>query len=660
MATIRVESLRAQQTRDFRCQFPQSWQSFFSIGIAFAVSWRVLRCVEQTRSHLTDSLLQLRIDMQTKIDRLVHPRTGGAISGLLVVLAIAVALGGGGYYYWMRTRASAIRTDLIVAEASRGPFDHIVLEQGELESASNVDIVCKVRARGGASGTALLWVVEEGTLVKEGDKLLELDSSALETSQKEKRIIVIAAESAVASAEALVEQAKISRQEYLEGLFQTEERLIQSEMAIAEQGLRKAQLALESSQRLVAKGLVKSLQLEADQFAVANNRNLLEGAESRLKVLQNLTRQKMLVQFDSAIDAAEAQLAAAMGALEEEQGDLRDLQRQIELCTINAPAAGVVIHANQYSSRGGNAEFVVEPGAIIRERQTILRLPDPSKMQVRANVNESRITLIRPGMPARIRIDAVNNMELIGRVSKVNRYAEPGSWFSTSIKEYATLIEIDNPPDNIRTGMTAEAQIFVEQLPEATQVPIQAIYEHGGKTYSLVRQGPRSFETREVSIGATNENMATINEGISPGDNVVLNLRQNLSLMDLPEIERDDNSALAQLSGEGDLGAVADGPSDAMRPGDGANAMRSKGARPGGPGGGGPGGTGGPRGEGQPRGEGGQPRGEGGPRGAAGQRDAASVDENSSPDKTSSPAIAVKLIPAATSTVGGGASEGSE
>ncbi len=314
----------------------------------------------------------------------------------------------------------------------------------------------------------------------------------------------------------------------------------------------------------MAKGLVKSLQLEADQYAVANNRNLLQSAENRLKVLQNLTRQKMLVQFDSAINSAEAQLAAAKGALEEEESELQDLQDQINLCTISAPADGVVIHANSYSNRGGNAEFVVEPGAIIRERQTIIRLPDPRKMQVRANVNESRITLIRLGMPAKIRIDAINNMELLGRVSKVNRYAEPGSWFSSSIKEYATSIEILTPPETIRTGMTAEVQIFVEQLSDALQVPIQAIYEHGGKTYALVRKSPTDFETREVTIGATNEKMATVQSGLEEGESVVLNLRQNLNLMDLPEIVRQDNSEMQELNQVGKVpeAQVEDGPSN--------------------------------------------------------------------------------------------------
>lgn len=504
--------------------------------------------------------------------------------GLIISAAVFTGLCFVGYQVWQRSRANIGKPDLIVETVSRGPFDHIVLEQGELESSSNVDVLCQVRARTGGAGTPILWVIDEGTTVKAGEKLVELDSSAWKTALREKRIVVIGAESTVAAAEAAVEQAKIARQEYLEGLFETEERAIQSEMAIAEQELRKAQLALQSSERLVARGLIKSLQLEADQFAVANSRNQLQAAENRLRVLQNLTRQKMLVEFDSAIDSAEAARAAALGSLEEEQTDLKDIESQIELCTIYAPADGIVIHANTTSGRGGGgSEVVIEPGSIIRERQTIIRLPDPRKMQVRAKVNESRITLIESGMPVKIRVDAVNNMELLGRVIKVNRYAEPGSWFSTSIKEYATIIEIVKPPESIRTGMTAEVQIFVKQLPNATQVPIQAIYEHGGQTYSLVRKGDNEFETRKVAIGATNDKNATILEGVSADETVVLNLRQNLSLLNLPNVLPTDDTLLARLVGEG-MGPPAAG-ADASSPREGGPPAGAApaGGKPGGP-----------------------------------------------------------------------------
>ena len=266
---------------------------------------------------------------------------------------------------------------------------------------------------------------------------------------------------------------------------------------------------------------------------------------------------------------------------------------------------------------------MVEAGASVRERQAIIRLPDPSLMQVKCKVNESRITLIQEGMPAKISVDAIPGMRLTGRVQKVNRYAEPGSFFSSSIKEYATIIEIINPPENIRTGMTAETQIFVEQLEDATQIPIQGLYEHGNEMYSLIQRGPDTFETVKVNIGATNDTMASITEGLSEGDRVVLNLREHLSLMDLPDVVVEDNSEMRKLGAERVPRADRpvpglDGPGGGGRPGgpeggwqgEGggpSGGVRPGGGRPGGPGGGRPGAgrEGGPGGGGERRGAGG-------------------------------------------------------
>ena len=537
---------------------------------------------------------------------------GNALVGLIICLVFIAVIGGAGYVVLNNTGAAVDPDALITQAARRGPFDHIVLEQGEVESSSNTEIVCEVKSRG-SGGTAILWVLEEGTKVKKGDKLVELDAADLESNLKEQKIQVITAESRLATAEANLEQAKISRQEYLEGVYKTDEKKILSEQAIAEQDLRKARLLSQSSERLVAKGLLNALTLEANQFAVADAQNKLDVADSKLRVLQNLTKQKMLVQFDSDIDAAEAALSAAQSELMEETTELAEIIEQISKCVMYAPAEGVVVHANRYSSRGGNAEFVVEAGSTVRERQEIIRLPDPSLMQVKCKVNESRITLIREGMAARIEIDAIPGMKLTGRVIKVNRYAEPGSYFSSSIKEYATIIEIINPPENIRTGMTAEVQIFVEQLDDALQIPIEGLYEHGSDMFTLVMKGPEQFETSKVGIQATNDTMASISEGLVDQDVVVLNLRDHLDLMKLPEIAREDNSGMRDLATAAPAGSAGEGgrPSAASggRPGGGGAGGRSGGGGAGGrPGGGGAGGRpGGGGAGGRPGGGGGRP-----------------------------------------------------
>ncbi|MCY3005520.1 MAG: HlyD family efflux transporter periplasmic adaptor subunit [Planctomycetota bacterium] len=475
-------------------------------------------------------------------------RRGGVRGTILGLLAVS-GLCGGGYYWFINRPGSNLEssTEPMFHQVAEGPFDHIVLEQGEIESSSNNEVKCEVKGRGG-SGTPILSVIAEGTLVKKGETLCQLDSSALDQDAKNQRIIVSSAESAVISAEAAVNKAVIARQEYLEGTFLTERKSIVSEIAVAQQSLRKADLSLESAERLAAKGTLKPLQIEAEEFSVENAKSNLESALGRLKVLDELTKAKMLVQFDADIETTRAKLESDKNTLGEEKNKLQEIQAQTKACTIIAPADGQVVYANKSSGRGGG-EFIVEAGSLVREQQTIFLLPDPTRMQVKAKINESRISLIREGMPVKIRVNAAE-YELLGRVIKVNKYAEPGNWWGSNVKEYATFIQIVEPPETIRTGMTAEVRIFVEQIDKALQLPVHAVYEYKRHHFVLARDGEK-WDTREIKIGATNDKFVTVKEGIKPDDNVVLDPRNHMDKMNLPEImEVDDRSKLVAMSNE--------------------------------------------------------------------------------------------------------------
>ncbi len=508
---------------------------------------------------------------------------------ILSLLAIS-GLSAGGYWWYQNQKSMDYEgsQEPMLHNVAEGPFDHIVLEQGEIESSSNNEVKCEVKGRGG-SGTPILTVIAEGTLVKKGETLCQLDSSALEQESKNQRIVVSSAESSVISSEAAVNKAVIARQEYLEGTFLTERKAILSEIAVAQQSLRKAELSLQSAERLAAKGTLKPLQIEAEQFSVENAKSTLESAQGRLRVLDELTKAKMLVQYDADIETTRAKLESDKNTLVEEKNKLEEIDTQIKACTIKAPADGQVVYANKSSGRGGS-EFIVEPGALVREQQTIFLLPDPTRMQVKAKINESRISLIREGMPVKIRVNAVEN-ELLGRVFKVNKYAEPGNWWGSNVKEYATYVQIIDPPETIRTGMTAEVRIFVEQIDKALQIPVHAVYEAKRHHFVLVR-GKDKWDTREIKIGATNDKFVTVKDGVAANDDVVLDPRNHLDKMNIPEFEdEDDRSKLVAMSNEPMPQSAAAG---AGAPGAGAGGTGAAGgAAAGGPGAGRPGAQGG-------------------------------------------------------------------
>lgn len=462
-----------------------------------------------------------------------HLRRGSASKIVIGVLA-AIGMIAAGFWLFSGGETEGADQPMLTA-VSRGPYELVVVEQGEVDSSNNVEIRCEVKARG-TSGTAIIEVIPEGTLVNEGDLLVQLDASSLDRDRDTQQIAVNTTLATMVQAESTLEAAKVAKEEYLQGAYKQEEQLVLSEIFVAEENLKRSQLSVESGERLAAKGLVTSLQLDGDRFAVEKSRNELDSAKTKLKVLQEFTRRKNLIQFDSDIKTAEVKFANEKKNYEVELKKLDDIEQQIAKCTIRAPQHGQVVYANVTSSRGGSSEFVVEPGSLVREQQVIVRLPDPTQMQVKARINESRITLVRPEMPVAIRIDAFGDEPLDGQVKKVNQYAEPTSWFGSQVKEYATFIDILDPPPGIRPGLTAEVRIHVEDRSDTLQIPVQALYEHKGHTFCLVKKGMR-YETREVKFESTNDKTVALNPGVlDEGEQVVLNPRKHSDKLALPHL----------------------------------------------------------------------------------------------------------------------------
>jgi len=476
-----------------------------------------------------------------------YRRPGSALLLAMGAMVALLLLVGGGFYYFNAAKNNT-KEVVLTATAARGPFENIVLEQGEVESSKNVEVMCEVKARN-STGTAVLWVIPEGTQVAKGDKLVELDASALDLELKTQRVLVNTNLAAKIASQSTLDQAIVAKSEYLEGTYTQEEKLIQSQILIAEEALSRSQETAKYSERLAALGFQTALQLKADQFAVEQSRVELELAKSKLRTLQEITKKKMLIQLDAAIDTARAKLSSDTSSLAEEEKKLHEIEEQIAKCVIYAPEVGVVVHANKMSQRG-NAEFVLEPGSTVRERQVLIRLPDASKMQIKANINEARVPLVKEDMPVAIRIGAFEDLPMRGIVTKVNKYAEPTSWFSSQVKEYATYVQIIDPPPGVRSGMTAEVRVFVDQRPSELQIPVQSLYEYRGHVFCLVKK-TKSYETRELTLGASNDKFAVINDGIEEGEEVVLNPRghrEKLQLPDLPEVEEETKPAVGELA----------------------------------------------------------------------------------------------------------------
>jgi len=95
---------------------------------------------------------------------------------LIVLIALIVVAGVGSVAYFYFRKGDEQRVENIITQSViRGPFEHVVLEQGLIESSGSVEIRCEVKAAT-STGIKVLWVEEEGKQVRKGHRLIQLDS----------------------------------------------------------------------------------------------------------------------------------------------------------------------------------------------------------------------------------------------------------------------------------------------------------------------------------------------------------------------------------------------------------------------------------------------------------------------------------------------------
>lgn len=466
-----------------------------------------------------------------------NQRRGGVVLWLLVLVGLASA---GGYAWWRSVearKAAAANVNAVLHKVDRQDFSLQITERGEIQSAGGVEVKSEVKTLG-AAGMSILRIVPEGTQVEPGDFLVELDSSSLQNDRLLQQINFNTAEAAVIEAQNLYDTAVIAEKEYINGLFVQEKQTIESEIFVAEENLSRAKEYVEYSKRLAGKGYVSELQLQADRFAVENAQKALDAAKTKLMVLEDYTKAKTVKTLESDAAIAAAKLKSLQNSYQLESDKLNDIVDQITKCVITAPAAGTVIYAHgdrPQGGGGGGTEFVVEEGAVIRERQTIIRLPDTSSMQVVVEVNESLIQHVKQGMPAAVKLVGGDGKVLKGRVSKVNQYAEPTNWRRANVKDYKAYVAIEDAPPTLKTGMTASVTISAMYVPDSLVTPVQSVYAHGDKFYCFVQEG-KSIVPREVTVGMTNDRFFVVEAGLNVDDKVALNPRALVSQVVLPAI----------------------------------------------------------------------------------------------------------------------------
>jgi hypothetical protein len=303
------------------------------------------------------------------------------------------------------------------------------------------------------------------------------------------------------------------------------------------------------TERLHDANYVSDLDLQRDQLTVQNRKFAKESAVVALDLFwdydfpknaeQYLSDyveagrqlQRVYAQCRSRLAQAVVRLSSAQEQLYWQERRVREIEQNIEYCTIKARAPGLVVYGTGGSDdmyramryRGGMSSGVIAEGETVSEGQTIISMPDNSTMIAEISVHETEIDKVRVGQPATIIMDAFPDKILEGEVTEVGSLPDQQRGFmNPDLKVYKTMVRINGTHDFLRSRMSCKVNILVESLDDVLVVPIQVVSNRAGRKvcYVVTPQGP---EERVVRTGLFNDTFVQIIEGLEEGEEVMLN-----------------------------------------------------------------------------------------------------------------------------------------
>ncbi|MEX2672494.1 MAG: HlyD family efflux transporter periplasmic adaptor subunit [Phycisphaeraceae bacterium] len=470
-----------------------------------------------------------------------------ALIGALVVVGLSVAVLRGG-------DGASAQTTGPTFEVKQGQLTISVFATGSLRSAQSMALKNDTQER-----TTIVYLIEEGTIVEEGDLLVELDSAGLQDDylrqeiqfeqarsdymQAESNLEVVKqqAKADVAAAEVAYELAELDLEKYQapQGDYQQELREAQTNITLAESELERADDQLQGSVRLFEAGYITETELQADRLTYQRRKLDLELAKGQLNLLEQFSRRRRLAELNSSRDQeefeltkvkhrtqsdivdAETRLASRKLSFEREQDRLERMEEQIAACEVYAPVAGMVVHGT--SGQGGRRQEPLAEGVEVHPRQDLIFLPTADSMIAEVKIHESMLQRVDRDLPVRLTTDALPGRVFEGRVKRIAVMPDAqNSWLNPDLKVYNAEVEVTSGASDLRSGMSCNAEIVVAELDDAKYVPIQSVMRVDRETmvYLPSANGPVA---KQVDVGLDNNRMIQIVSGLERGDHVLLN-----------------------------------------------------------------------------------------------------------------------------------------
>jgi hypothetical protein len=326
----------------------------------------------------------------------------------------------------------------------------------------------------------IAFMAPEGEPVEEGDRVLAFDVSELEQRLQQE---IVDADSA---------RKRVEKVERESAKHRVADEL---ELGEAAARARKAVLKVERPDEVVA----------VREQAIA--RLELELAEKEESFLSS--------RLESARRAAEANLEVYRDRLAQKEQEVRETRSAIAQMTRLAPRSGTMVYVTNWRDEKKSVGDTAWRG------ETVVELPDLSRMKAMAQVHEADAGRLEEGQKATLRLDAHPDIGFTGRIARIWRTVQKESWRS-ELKVVRVEIELDETDTRkMRPGMRFRGEIEVERIEDALLVDADAVFlrPEGPVVY---RKSWRGSEPVSVQLGRRSRTEVEVVEGLVEGDLVTL------------------------------------------------------------------------------------------------------------------------------------------
>jgi HlyD family secretion protein len=224
-------------------------------------------------------------------------------------------------------------------------------------------------------------------------------------------------------------------------------------------------------------------------------------------------RQKLL---EATVDTAAAQTQQVRARVAAVKAALDRAEESLGYATIRSPINGVVLL--RPTEVGDAVSSILNMGSAA---SLIMNLGDVSSVYIRGNVDEADVGKTELNQCVRTKVESYPNDSFEGVVKKIS----PSGQEQNNVTTFEVRVTISNPQGKLRVGMTANAEIVLEERKKVLLVPETAlVYDHDKSTWAqlLAPDSKQGWRKVPVKLGISNGQRTQITDGLKEGDKLVL------------------------------------------------------------------------------------------------------------------------------------------